>query len=338
MKINFLKRYRWRLAAVSVTLVTAITILWPAGVLPRLFKTESGAIELSIAPGYPGSVSWAGSFDDFRELCNLSDLVVIGIADRYIELAPASRNHNKEPEFYNVTTAFKVNMTLKGPVLKEVGLTHSIRKLPEGWVEFMAENLPPRPGERWAFFLRWIEEAGHYVELGPWGRYKIIDGRVYSMNRVLKDNNSYGAGLLDFDGISLSGFVDQVNDTLNSTVMVLAQHGLPFRGYRNHAGVYQDVDIAVWTGAEVTGDMTFNVSMTDSAGFAVYEALIFTLEPATFRVVPLHQYISTMRFGTGTGLAPGVYTVSVSYMVGKYTGSHTFTLWIEPVPETEPYW
>jgi hypothetical protein len=48
------------------------------------------------------------------------------------------------------------------------------------------------------------------------------------MNRVLKDDNAYGSGLLDFNGTKLSEFLGQVNDTLNSTVMILAQRSLPF--------------------------------------------------------------------------------------------------------------
>jgi hypothetical protein len=333
MKNNVLKRYRWVLVVGSVMVIIAITMLWTMGVIPRLFKTGTKGIELSIEPGLPGSASWAGNYQDFQELCNLSDLVVMGAADRYVELKPSHWSSRKELEFYDITTAFKVDTTIKGPEFREINLTHTIRKVPEGWVEFMAEDPPVRLGERWIFFLRWIEEAGQYSELGPWGRYKIVDDRVYSMNRVLKDDNAYNDGYLDFNGISVSEFLMQVNETLNSPVMVLAQRGLPFRGYRNHAGVYQDVDITFWAGAGVSGNVTFKVTMIDSKGLTVNDALIFTIIPAEYVVVPFSQYNSTMRFGTEVNLKPGIYDVHVGYSVDKYTDSQIFRLWIEPLPD-----
>ena len=100
-----------------------------------------------------------------------------------------------------------IDTVLKGNAGREITLTHNVMKTEEGWREFMAEDPPPRPGERWVFFLR--SGSGGYSEVGPWGRYKIVDDKVYSMNRVLHDNNSYRAAGLDFDGLALPAFLAQ---------------------------------------------------------------------------------------------------------------------------------
>jgi hypothetical protein len=326
------KRFWWGLGVAIVTLILVGTLLWTTVVLPPQAKGKG--IELTIAQSPSGMASWAGHYEDLRELCSLSDLVVVGEADRYTELKPSSWSHSME--LYDLTTAFKVETTLKGPVLIEIGLTSSIRNVPgEGWVEFMAESPPLHPGERWVLFLQWSKELGRYIEFGPWALYKIIDDRVYSMDRVLNDENSYPGGQLDFNGISPSDFVQQINDTLNSPTMVLAQMGLPFRGYRNHAGVYQDVDITFWTGADVSGNLAFKVTLLDAGGLPVNEALTFTLKPEEIDVEPFTEYRTTMRFGTEGNLAPGIYEVRVDYSVAGYAGAQSFRLWIEPIERTE---
>jgi hypothetical protein len=253
-----------------------------------------------------------------------------------VEIVPAAWAHGPNLEFFDVRSAFRIDSVLKGKAGREITLTHTVMKTPEGWREAFAEDPPLRPGEKWVFFLR--SGPTGYAGLGPWGRYKIMDGKVYSMNRVLHDNNSYRAAGLDFDGLDLSAFLVRVKDTLDSVVMTFADaHNLPDRALRFTAGSYQEINVDLSTGRLGPAGLTYAVKRIagkDSTDELPLPAeLVLTITPARLMAGPHSQYRSILRIETTADLTAGTYWVCVEYRLGEFaSGSRTMMVNVEAAP------
>ena len=70
-------------------------------------------------------------------------------------------------------------------------------------------------GEEYLLFLK-LSESGRYFHPGPWGRYKIIDGMVYSMNHILRDSQYQAPPQLDFNGVAINTFIEHINVVLGA--------------------------------------------------------------------------------------------------------------------------
>jgi hypothetical protein len=319
----------WRAAIPVVTVLIVIGALLGTGVLPWLQGGEGPGPAstptppaITFAPGSAGTASWASSWENLGELCNTSDLIVVGTVDRVIEMVRAEWG----PDFvYDARSAFKIDSVLKGKTGKEIVLSHMALAIPNGWMEGMAEDPPVEAGERWVFFLR-RTDSGTYSNMGPWGRYKIIDDKVYSMNRVMGDNDAYIAagGELDFNGVDLTDFIDRVTRTLDSVVLTFndaRHHELPARAVRFDAGGFQEVDIELATGEHGPDTLTYTVRRVAGKDSTIVlplpDGLEVMIAPAQFTAQPRNQYQSTLKIFTRPDLASGTYWIRVEYQLGE---------------------
>jgi hypothetical protein len=251
------------IAAVLITIST----LWGTGVLPRLvgFVPASTPPTITFAPGPSSSASYVSSFQDMDELCNSSDVIVVGTVERVIDVVPAEWGNGM---IYNARSAFRIDQVLKGKIGKEIVLTKMALKDKNSWLEGSNVDPPFAAGEKWVLFLN---ADMSYNNLGPWGRYKIIDNQVYSMNRVANDNNAYGGGQpdfkLDFNGVPLADFIASINKTLDSVVLTLTDGRISWAiasAVRFDVGGYQEVNANLSTGTYGPDNVTYTISRVDS--------------------------------------------------------------------------
>ena len=316
-RINgILNRPAWRTAIPVMLVAVTIGVLWGLEIIPR----PSPAI--TFAPGPSGSASYVSSFLDIGELCNSSDVIVVGTVDKVIDVVPTEWG---DKMIYDARSVFRIDQVLKGKIGKEIILTKVAFNDRGVWVEGIAEDPPFEAGERWVLFLN-VDMS--YNNLGPWGRYKIIDDRVYSMNRIMGDNNAYGAGQpdfkLDFNGVDLSDFIASVNETLDSVVLTLTDSRIAWAidtAVRFDAGSFQEVNVNLSTGKYGPDSLTYTVKRVKTedsvAEIPMPAGLDVTVEPAQFTAYPWNQYCSTLKLQTTPDLPPGTYWIRVCYQFGE---------------------
>jgi hypothetical protein len=90
-------------------------------------------------------------------------------------------------------------LVFKGFAGDSLVLKHPVYSDDSGGYHADETDPPVQKGERWILFLR-AGSDGTYHENGPWGRYKIADDKVFSMNRVIGNNREYFDAGLDFNG------------------------------------------------------------------------------------------------------------------------------------------
>jgi hypothetical protein len=336
-RINgILSRPAWRTAIPVMLVAIAIGVLWGSGIIPRSSPT------ITFAPGPSGSASYVSSFLDMGELCNSSDVIVVGTVNRVIDVVP---NEWGDGMIYDARSAFRIDRVLKGKIDKEIILTKMAFKGQGVWVEGMAEDPPFEAGERWVLFLN---ADMSYNNLGPWGRYKIIDDKVYSMNRIMGDNNVYGAGQpdfkLDFNGVDLSDFIASVNETLDSVVLTFTDSRIAWAidtAVRFDAGSFQEVNVNLSTGKYGPDSLTYTVKRVKSedsvAEIPMPAGLDVTVEPAQFTAYPRNQYRSTLKVQTTPDLPPATYWIRVGYQFGEaISGYRVLMVNINPLETVGP--
>jgi hypothetical protein len=329
----------WRIAIPIAVVLAVIGTLWGTGALPRLVGFESPTTPaITFAPGPSGSASYVSSFQDLGELCNSSDVIVVGTVERVIEVVP---EENSKGMIYDAKSAFRINQVLKGNIGNEIVLTKIALKGPEGWVEGIAEDPPFEAGERWVLFLN---ADMSYNNLGPWGRYKIIDDKVYSMNRITGDNDAYGAGQLDFNGVPLSGFIAEVNKTLDSVVLTFTDSRITWaiaNAVRFDVGGFQEVNVNLSTGTYGPDNVTYTIKRVDSKDGAIEmpmpAGMNITIEPSQFATNPGNEYRSTLRIRTTSDLSTGTYWIRIEYQLGKsMSGYRVLMVNINPLETVAP--
>lgn len=318
-----------RVALPVVLVLIVIGILWGTGVLPRLigFVPASTPPAITFAPGPSVSASYVSSFQDMGELCNSSDVIVIGTVERVIDVVRADYG----PDYiYDARSAFRVDKVLKGKIDKEIVLTKMALKDKNGWLEGSNVDPPFEAGEQWILFL---SADMSYNNLGPWGRYKIIDDKVYSMNRVANDNNAYGGGQpdfkLDFNGVPLSDFIAGVNMTLDSVVLTFTDSRIAWAidsAVRFDVGGFQEVNVNLSTGKYGPDSVTYTIKRVESKDSAVEipmpDGLNITIEPVQFAANPRNEYRSTLQIQTTPNILPGTYWIRVEYQFGGSISGH----------------
>jgi hypothetical protein len=312
----------------AVVLIT-ICVLWGMGILPRL----AGLVPSSatFAPGPSSSASYVSSFRDMGELCNSSDVIVIGTVEKVIDVKPAEWGHGT---VYGARSLFRVGEVLKGNIDKEIVLKKMALKDEDHniWLEGSNVDPPFQAGEKWVLFL---SAELSYNTLGPWGRYKIIDDKVYSMNRVANDNNAYG-NEMDFNGVPLAEFIAGINQTLDSVVLTFTDSRIPWaidRGERISAGWPVEVNVNLATGKYGPDTVTYTVKRIPTGDshteIPMPEGLNTMIEPAQFAAAPRNEYTSTLEILTTCDLPLGTYWIRVEYQFGESTGFQVFTLHVD---------
>ena len=300
----------------------ALTMILLISVSCASTPPESPAI--TFAPGPSGSASYVSSFQDMSELCNSSDVIVVGTVEKVIEVVPAEWGHGR---IYDARSALRVDKILKGKIDKEIVLTKMALKDNNGWMEGSNVDPPFEAGEKWVLFL---SAEMSYNNLGPWGRYKIIDDKVYSMNRVANDNNAYGSSRpdfkLDFNGVPLADFIADVNQTLDSIVLTFTDSQIPWAiapAVRFDAGGIREVNVNLSTGKHGSDNVTYTIKRIESKDSTVEmpmaDGLDITIEPAQFAADPKNEYKSTLEIQTTLGLPSGTYWIRIEYKFGEST-------------------
>lgn len=157
-------------------------------------------------------VSWVMGYKTFDGLLadKDMDLIAVGVIDRVIEVTEVERS--KRVTTYRTAFAFKIETLLMGEEAKEVVVYQS--GSPDVPSSAFSDDPIFKVGERHLLFLK---ENVHdsYSSIGPWGRYKIVNNKVYSLNYVLPSDRNYKPEeTLDFNGLGLSAFIGDITEGL----------------------------------------------------------------------------------------------------------------------------
>ena len=196
---------------VGILLIT-LGIISCDGEYVRIEKDEVGLWQASRPMGYK---DFDGLFTD-KDM----DLIAVGKIDRVIQVTKLEES--KRVDTYRTAFAFKIETLFMGEEAKEVVVYQlGSPAVPTSGLE---DDPVFKVGERHLLFLKKnIHDT--YSTIGPAGRYKIVNDKVYSLNYVLPDDTNYTAPeSMDFNGIDLSTFTELILEKLkeNSTTLEIS--------------------------------------------------------------------------------------------------------------------
>ena len=177
----------------------------------RLEMYTERRITLTFKPCQPSSqkASWVKGYKSIDELCADEEIGVIAVG----KILGIVEVVEKKKYMYTTRFAFRIETLLKGEESQEI-IVNQLGKPDRSGLEF-GDNPPLDVGERCLLFLYESENNSYYL-LGPWGRYHIIDNKVYSLNHILEDEKAYQAPVeLDFDGVGLNPLIEDISRILD---------------------------------------------------------------------------------------------------------------------------
>lgn len=288
------------------------------------FKKFRSTYPLKDAPALntgSGGASWAIIPDDMAEVIAYSDLIVMGTGLSFIgmERFPGSGGIAQ----YSWKSAFRVDAVFKGDNPSEIVLGNTVFQGPDGSFQTFRPDPPVQPGERWLLLLRRSDD-GTYHEFGPWGRYKIVGEKVYSMNQVTGNNNDYFVEKLDINGEDLWTFIGRgVVNTLRTSMLTFYEQrqGLPTHVFDVHsAGLAGTLDVKLATGWSTSRNITFTIRRIDGEDSDVElpmpAGLRIWIDPPTLPVEPNREYRLTLHCETPVELPVGIYWMVVDARMG----------------------
>lgn len=184
----------------------------PALLVLANLTVQPGCSRESSPPDFSGNTSgticvdYVKSYENLGELAADADLIGVGTMDRTIEVVPDEATRGQT---YLTRSAFRVERVLKGKAEGEITISQMGAV---GWAEEYGNPIF-KPGEEYFLFLR-DGGSGIYYLLHPLGRYKIMDGNIYSMNYVLPTGQSRPPQDLKFWKIDLEEFIDRVTEEM----------------------------------------------------------------------------------------------------------------------------
>ena len=190
--------------------VILVLVLWIAlgvtiGVSCGRDNRDNRPIGLNEPAGGGIGVDYPKSYDNLTELASDAALIAVGRIDRTVRVGP----DGQPPRGTYTKSAFRLERVLKGDKNGEV-IVNQIGAI--GQAEDVADPIF-RPGEEAVLFLKTNGEV--YFLPGPWGRYRIVDNKVYSMNYVVNNTGYYDAPLdLNFHGVELDMFLKDIAETV----------------------------------------------------------------------------------------------------------------------------
>jgi hypothetical protein len=220
---------------------------------------------------------------------------------------------------YATTWALRVEGLVKGPQMSQ--LTVSQTGSPDAPGSDLQGDPLFRPGESYLLFLR---EGAQFTYFGPYGRYLVSDGKVYSMNYVVDDGGYRAPAGLDFAGADVNSVVSDIAVLRDSVQMVFTQGQgrLPADVLGYPAGSAVSVDVRLSSGEHGPGGVTLKI---DRSGLPA--GLDVTLEPAVFVAFPRSVNASNVTVTIGPNVQAGTYRIPVEYVFeGVGQGSRVITL------------
>jgi hypothetical protein len=153
----------------------------------------------------------AGYYANMAELSRETDLIAYGKIDGVIEVKEQIVGHNPKGNniLYFTDFNFNISQCLKGDE-KEAVIIHQV-----GAAGKMVVNRDPlfEQGEEYVLFLR-KTESDVYLVLGVHqGRFKVVDGKVYSMDNIIPDKIFINPGL-SYNGVELEDFIGYISEEL----------------------------------------------------------------------------------------------------------------------------
>lgn len=277
-------------------------------------------------PSVSISASYAGPFSNFAELFAASDMIAMGEISRVIEV---TSGHGS---IFFTRFGFRIEKTIKGEVADEVIL--NITGSPDIPGSDLGEDPIFKPGERYVLFLHEYEE-GRFYSMGPWGRYKIIDGRVYSMNRLV-DIGWYNQLDLDCNGVPEDVFPGNLQIIMDEVhLMILDSHDHPDTVNRFTAGKIQELSLVLSTGRNGPAMVNYRITRVENEDSNIElplpEGMEVKIEPSTFQGKPGREYRSILTITTSRELQWGSYQLIVRCQYGDIIVQEwPLTLNVEP--------
>ncbi len=193
----------------TVTIALAVTI---ASIM-LLGSVSCSKTDAQFTRGSPAvyvqEASWARSYRNLNELCADPDIqiIAIGAISRIVSVT------EKNQFTHNTKFSFRVERLLKGEQTDEVLINQM------GAPDKPGSDFPDDPlfevGDRYLLFLK--VRDGVFFHPGPWGRYQVVDNKVYSLSKALIGSEVYHAPeALDFNGASLDVVALSIIETLDA--------------------------------------------------------------------------------------------------------------------------
>ncbi len=264
------------------------------------------------SPSVSISASYAGSFNNFAELYAASDMVALGDIDRVIEVV------SEHGSIFFTRLAFRIEKTIKGESAGEIVL--NITGSPDIPGSDLGEDPIFKPGERYFLFLHEYEE-GRFYSMGPWGRYQIIDDRVFSMNRLV-DIKWYDQLDLDCNGVTEDEFLGNIQTIMAEVhLTILDSHDFPDTVNRFTAGKILELYPVLSTGRHGPAMIDYDVIRVDSEDsiteIPLPEGMEVKIEPQSFPGEPGREYRSILMITTTRELQWGSYRLIVRCHYGN---------------------
>lgn len=272
--------------------------------------------EVVAGPTSPGGAqaSWSGGGTNISDLATNSHLIAIGVIERVVETIQQSEH------MYVTSFGFRVETALKGRAEGEI-IVHQLGTPDKPWTAVMDDPLF-QTGERYLLFLRrGTNTPGIYAYPGPRARYKVVSGKVYSMNYVLQNNQYTAPEALDFNGLELTALTTTIIETLD-TVRFLS-----FRTTTLLSGEAVKKEVTLATGKYGEEKVTYTISRVDGKDggnpIPMPEGMEISIEPAEFMASPHTDYKSVIEIRTDEQtITPGEYWISVNYDIGGIMSGH----------------
>ena len=269
-------------------------------------------------------VDYPKGYYSISELSADAMLIAVGRIDRTVEVGPDEATHGG---LSYTKSAFRLDKVLKGKATREVIVV-------QGGAIGQAEDVASpvfRPGERCVLFLKTTTEGETYYVLGPWGRYRIVDNKVYSMNYVVKNRGYYEAPPgLNFNGVELDTFVKNITELLDKVRFTADSAHLRF-----DVGSFGKTDVIFSTGKYGPGKVSYTIHRVEGQNgesqIAMPEGMEVSVEPNGFTAYPYQDYKSTLEVSTAPDITPGDYLISVEYSFENFAqGNYQFAIHVMP--------
>ncbi|MDD5190496.1 MAG: hypothetical protein PHE50_05575 [Dehalococcoidales bacterium] len=261
------------------------------------------------------SVDWDYHYSDLKTLCGSADLIAMGTISKTVQIV------KEQVSLYSTRSAFQIETILKGEAGKEVIVTQI--GTPEMPNYDPAEDPLFKPGEKYILFLK-NNPSGIYSGFGPWGRYKIIDNQVFSMNNFLFEAH-YDAKGLDFNGVEINDFISQINGILDSVQLYFSdpRTQIPVDIIAFESPGKQSTSMTLSTGkhaaTRVKYTLVFDGNESNDTEASLPPGLTVKIVPDSFEIAPNQTYSSTLDVGVESNLKDDKYIIGVQYTLDDGT-------------------